>query len=67
MASNALAASSRSGPAWQVDIPGLSQLILSAGSYGLKQLACSGVDVHSIGCMLMIAEYVQRLRTFEPL
>lgn len=53
------------GPAWQVDITGLSQLILSAGSYGLKQLATSGVDVHSIGCMLMIAEYVPASESFR--
>ena len=65
MASNALAASGPSGPTWQVDIPGLSQLILSAGSYGLKQLACSGVDIHSIGCMLMIAEYVPASKEFR--
>ena len=30
--------------AWQVDIPGLSQLVLSAGAQGLKQLALAGVD-----------------------
>lgn len=65
MASNALAASGQGGPTWQVDIPGLSQLILSAGSYGLKQLACCGVDVHSIGCMLMIAEYVPASKDFR--
>ncbi|KAJ5770983.1 uncharacterized protein N7511_003034 [Penicillium nucicola] len=46
-----------SQPGWQIDIPGLSQLILNAGAYGLKQLALAGVDTHTIGCMLMIAEY----------
>jgi hypothetical protein len=46
-----------SQPGWQIDIPGLSQLILNAGAYGLKQLALAGVDPHAIGCMLMIAEY----------
>jgi hypothetical protein len=64
MSSNAVAAAGPSGPAWQVDIPGLTQLILGAGSYGLKQLATSGVDVHSIGCMLMIAEYVPASQEF---
>ena len=64
MASNALAASGQGGPTWQVDIPSLSQLILSAGSYGLKQLACSGVDMHSIACMLMIAQYVPASKDF---
>jgi hypothetical protein len=65
MSSNAISAASSSGPAWQVDIPGLSQLILSAGSYGLKQLATSGVDIHSIGCLLMIAEYVPASKEFR--
>lgn len=59
-----MAASGQGGPTWQVDIPSLSQLILSAGSYGLKQLAYSGVDVHSIACMLMIAQYVPASKDF---
>ena len=31
--------------------------MVSIGSRGLKQLATSGVAVHSLGCMLMIAEF----------
>ncbi|MCJ1300160.1 hypothetical protein MMC08_002954 [Hypocenomyce scalaris] len=53
------------GPQWQVDIPSLSQLVVSAGSYGLKQLALAGVDVHSIGCLLMIAELVPASMEFR--
>jgi hypothetical protein len=40
---------------WQIDIPSLSQLILNVGAYGLKQLALAGVDIHSIGCLLLIS------------
>ena len=53
------------GPQWQVDIPSLSQLVVSAGSYGLKQLALAGVDIHSIGCLLMIAELVPASMEFR--
>lgn len=52
-----MAMTTSSAPSLQVDLPGLSQLILNVGSHGLKQLAMAGVDIHSIGCMLMIAEY----------
>jgi hypothetical protein len=40
---------------WQIDIPSLSQLIVNLGASGLKQLAMAGVDVHSVGCLLLIA------------
>lgn len=40
---------------WQIDIPNLSQLIVNLGASGLKQLAMAGVDVHSVGCLLLIA------------
>jgi hypothetical protein len=52
-----MAMTSSSVLAWQVDIAGLSQLIFNLGSHGLKQLAMAGVDLHFIGCMLMIAEF----------
>lgn len=55
--SNAMSGGPLGGISWQVDIPSLSQLVVSVGSHGLKQLALSGVDIHSISCMLMIAEY----------
>ncbi|KAJ5743683.1 hypothetical protein N7533_008553 [Penicillium manginii] len=52
-------------PQWQIDIPGLSQLVLNVGAYGLKQLALAGVDPHTIGCMLMIAEYTPACPDFR--
>ncbi|MCJ1404473.1 hypothetical protein MMC11_007699 [Xylographa trunciseda] len=39
-----------------LDLGGLTQWAASIGSRGLKQLATSGVQLHSLGCMLMIAE-----------
>ena len=50
-------AGSGSSPQLQIDLVGLSSLMMSIGSRGLKQLASSGVAVHSLGCMLMIAEF----------
>ena len=50
---------------WQVDIPGLSQLIIGAGAHGLKQLALSGVDIHTIGCMLMVGELTPASQNFR--
>ncbi|KAL4997878.1 hypothetical protein BDV10DRAFT_201550 [Aspergillus recurvatus] len=52
-------------PQWQIDIPSLSQLVFSAGAHGLKQLALAGVDPHTIGCMLMIAEYTPASQDFR--
>ncbi|KAL8868420.1 MAG: hypothetical protein Q9174_005006, partial [Haloplaca sp. 1 TL-2023] len=50
---------------WQVDIPGLSQLVLGVGAHGLKQLALSGVDIHTIGCLLMLSELVPASQSFR--
>ncbi|KAL4740504.1 hypothetical protein BDV11DRAFT_214350 [Aspergillus similis] len=52
-------------PQWQIDIPSLSQLVFSAGAHGLKQLALAGVEPHTIGCMLMIAEYTPASQDFR--
>jgi hypothetical protein len=54
---NALGTSAAGSPnvKWQIDIPGLSQLIVNLGASGLKQLAMAGVDVHSVGCLLLLA------------
>jgi hypothetical protein len=65
--SNAMSGGPLGGISWQVDIPSLSQLVVSVGSHGLKQLALSGVDIHSIGCMLMIAEYTPCSSDFRRL
>ena len=50
---------------WQVDIPGLSQLVLRVGAHGLKQLALSGVDIHTLGCLLMLSELVPASQSFR--
>lgn len=52
-------------PSWQVDIPSLSQLVLNLGSEGLKQLASSGVDIHTVACMLKIGELVPACREYR--
>ena len=43
-------------PQLQLDLIGLTNLATNMGSRGLKYLATSGVHMHSLGCMLMIAE-----------
>ena len=53
------------GPNWQVDIPSLSQLVLNLESTGLKQLANSGVDIHTIDCMLKIGKVVPACAKFR--
>ena len=50
---------------WQVDIPGLSQLVMNVGVHGLKQLALSGVDIHTVGCMLMVGEMIPASQQFR--
>ncbi|KAI4131076.1 MAG: hypothetical protein LQ338_001397 [Usnochroma carphineum] len=41
---------------WQVDLPGLSSLVLNMGAAGLKKFAQAGVDIHTLLCMGEIAE-----------
>ena len=50
---------------WQVDVPGLSQLVMNVGVHGLKQLALSGVDIHTVGCMLMVGEMIPASQEFR--
>lgn len=50
---------------WQVDIPGLSRLVMGAGAHGLKQMVLSGVDIHTIGCMLMVSELIPASQDFR--
>ncbi|KAL8767258.1 MAG: hypothetical protein Q9209_006184 [Squamulea sp. 1 TL-2023] len=45
-----------SGVQWQIDLPGLSSLVLNMGAAGLKKFAQAGVDVHTLLCMGEIAE-----------
>ena len=53
------------GPTWQVDVPSLTQLVMNIGAAGLKQLANSGVDIHTIACMLKVAELVPACHEFR--
>ncbi|KAL8935430.1 MAG: hypothetical protein Q9211_004705 [Gyalolechia sp. 1 TL-2023] len=41
---------------WQVDLPGLSSLVLNIGAAGLKKIAQAGVDIHTLLYMGEIAE-----------
>jgi len=55
--SRAITSSSKSNDLnWQIDIPGLAQLLLRFGADGLKRLQLSGVDIHTVGCMLYLGE-----------
>src|SRR3954452_20423225 len=56
---------SRGAVQWQADIPGLTQLILKMGANGLKQFAMSGVDAHTLACMLMIGELTPASNEFR--
>ncbi|KAL8824041.1 MAG: hypothetical protein Q9170_008270 [Blastenia crenularia] len=47
---------SSSGVGLQVDLPGLSSLVLNMGAAGLKKIAQAGVDIHTLLCMAEIAE-----------
>lgn len=40
--------------AWQMDIVGLTQLIIHAKDHDLKQIALAGVDPHTMKCLLML-------------
>ena len=46
----------RSGVGWQVDIPGMISMLTKMGVSGLKRLAESGIDMHTIVCLNQIAE-----------
>ena len=47
------------------DLGGLIKWIASIGAHGLKQLATSGVDTHTLSCMLMIAELTPASNEFR--
>ncbi|KAL8897425.1 MAG: hypothetical protein Q9207_007222 [Kuettlingeria erythrocarpa] len=47
---------SRNPVQWQVDLPGLSSMVLNLGAAGLKKFAQAGVDIHTLLCMGEIAE-----------
>jgi hypothetical protein len=41
---------------WSINIPELADLVLRFGAEGLKRLQLSGVDIHTIGCILSLGE-----------
>lgn len=45
-----------SGVSWSVNIPQLADLVLRFGAEGLKRLQLSGIDIHTIGCILQLGE-----------
>jgi len=61
----AVSTTSRSNIQWQIDIPSLSQVILKIGAEGLKRIQMSGVDVHTIGCLLGLGEIAPASDTFR--
>jgi hypothetical protein len=48
-----------SGPQWQIDIPTLAQVLTNFGIAGLKQLALTGIDVHSLICLHALSGVTQ--------
>ncbi|RSL42635.1 hypothetical protein CEP54_015411 [Fusarium duplospermum] len=63
--SKAVSTTSQSNVQWQIDIPSLSQMILKIGAEGLKSIQMSGVDVHTIGCLLGLGEITPASDTFR--
>ncbi|KAL9115417.1 MAG: hypothetical protein Q9227_000738 [Pyrenula ochraceoflavens] len=41
---------------WQVDIPNLANIVTRVGIEGLKRLSLSGIDIHTLGCVLALGE-----------
>jgi hypothetical protein len=41
---------------WQVDIPNFASLVARLGAEGLKKLQLSGLDIHTVGCLLALGE-----------
>ena len=52
-------------PSLQVDLVSLTNTLTNVGMRGLKQLTSAGVDLHSLGCMLMIAEFIPASTEFR--
>ncbi|KAL3963131.1 hypothetical protein ACCO45_000135 [Purpureocillium lilacinum] len=62
---SALAPAGQQGAQWQIDIPSLSQMLLRIGADGLKRIQMSGVDLHTIGCLLALGEVSPASATFR--
>ncbi|RSL96722.1 hypothetical protein CDV31_013326 [Fusarium ambrosium] len=61
----AVSTTPQSNVQWQIDIPSLSQMILRIGAEGLKSIQMSGVDVHTVGCLLGLGEITPASDTFR--
>ncbi|KAI5463578.1 hypothetical protein BGZ63DRAFT_462815 [Mariannaea sp. PMI_226] len=56
---------SQASPQLQIDIPSLSQMVLRLGADGLKRIQMSGVDLHTIGCLVALGEVTPASATFR--
>jgi hypothetical protein len=50
---------------WQIDIANLANLIGRIGAEGLKKLQLSGLDLHTVGCLLALGEVAPASHTFR--
>ena len=55
------------GVAWQVDLAKLTSLVTRVGMEGLKKLQLSGIDIHTIGCILALGEATPACIEFRSL
>jgi hypothetical protein len=53
------------GGQWQVDIPSLAGIVTRLGAEGLKKLQMSGVDIHTLGCLLVLGEIAPASNEFR--
>lgn len=52
-------------PALQVDLPGLAQMMMTMGAGGLKKLASSGIDIHTVGSMYALGQLAPACQDFR--
>lgn len=52
-------------PALQVDLTGLAQMMMTMGAGGLKKLASSGIDIHTVGSMYALGQLAPACQDFR--
>ncbi|CCC06299.1 hypothetical protein SMACR_00516 [Sordaria macrospora] len=52
-------------PSLQVDLTGLGQMMMTMGAGGLKKLASSGIDIHTIGSMYALGQLAPACQDFR--
>ncbi|KAK3395739.1 hypothetical protein B0T20DRAFT_455578 [Sordaria brevicollis] len=52
-------------PALQVDLTGLAQMMMTMGAGGLKKLASSGIDLHTVGSMYALGQLAPACQDFR--